>query len=312
MMAALEDAYVAAVEKAAASTVNLGGVSPGHGSPWRSFPRRGIGSGVALDAKGHVLTNYHVVDEVERLLVTLPDGRVLGGTVVGGDEETDLAVVKVDEALAPAELGDSDALRVGQPVLAIGNPLGLAGGPTVTSGVVSALRRSLRGPTGDGLRVIQTDAAVNPGSSGGPLVDLQGRVVAITTATMPWAEGIGFAIPINAARGVAREIIEKGRVERAYLGIEGYDVTGRLAAFYGLPPNVRGAFVTGVAPGGPASAAGIRPGDVIVAIGGTAVSGLGDVVAALRERRAGESVAVEYERQGRRATANLVLGTRPF
>ncbi len=309
----LERAYVSAVEKAAASTVNIGSSAPWGGPPQHAWPRRGVGSGVVFDAKGHILTNYHVVDEAEQILVTLADGRILKGSVIGGDEETDVAIVKVEDGTLPAaEFGDSDALRVGQPVLAIGNPLGLAGGPTVTSGVVSSLRRSLRRQYGDGLKVIQTDAAVNPGNSGGPLVDLQGRVVAITTATLPWAEGIGFAIPINAAKEIAQELIEHGRVQRPYLGISGYDVNRRLAAYYGLATATRGVFVTNVTASSPADAAGLQVGDVITSVGGTAVEGLGDLVAALGTQKVGGTVEVEIERQGRKGTLRVALGLRPF
>ena len=308
-----EHAYVSAVEKAAASVVNIGSQPHWGGPPFRQFPRRGVGSGVVLDPQGHILTNHHVVDGAEQILATLPDGRVLKGTVVGGDEETDVAVVKVENGSLPAaEFGDSDVLRVGQPVLAIGNPLGLAGGPTVTTGVVSSLRRSLRRDYGDGLKVIQTDAAVNPGNSGGPLVDLHGRVVAITTATLPWAEGIGFAIPINAAKEIALELIEHGRVQRAYLGIAGYDVNRRLAAYYGLPEGTRGVFVTNVTAGSPAEAAGIREGDVITAVGRDAVEDLGDLVAALGAQKVGGTVDVEVDRQGRKGMVKVSLGLRPF
>ena len=313
MIPALQEAYIQAVEKAAKAVVNIGSAQSWGGPPYRRSSRRGVGSGVVLDDKGHVLTNYHVVDDAEQVLVTLADGRVLKGNVVGGDEETDVAVLKVEDGtLPPAEFGDSDALRVGQPVLAIGNPLGLAGGPTVTSGVVSSLRRSLRGPYGDGLKVIQTDAAVNPGNSGGPLVDLEGRVVAITAATMPWAEGIGFAIPVNAAREIAVELIEHGRVQRAYLGISGYDVTRRLAQYYGLPPATRGVFVTAVTSGSPAESAGLRVGDVITSVSGRAVEDLGDVVEALGGQKVGAAVDLEIERAGRRQTARVTLGVRPF
>ena len=313
MIPALQEVYIQAVEKAAKSVVNVGSSQSWGGPPWRWSSRRGAGSGVVFDAQGHILTNHHVVDEAEQLLVTMADGRVLRASVVGGDEETDVAVLKVEDgALPPAEFGDSDGLRVGQPVLAIGNPLGLAGGPTVTSGVVSSLRRSLRRQYGDGLKVVQTDAAVNPGNSGGPLVDLEGKVVAITTATMPWAEGIGFAIPINAAKEIARELIEHGRVQRAYLGISGYDVTPQLAQYYGLPSATRGVFVTNVTPDSPADAAGLAVGDVIAAVGGQPVAGLGDLVAALGSQRVGASVDVQVERRGRAQTLKVGLGLRPF
>ena len=311
MIGALEEAYIKAVEKAATTTVNIGTALGG--PPFRPFPRRGVGSGVVFDAEGHILTNYHVVDDAENILVTLTDGRVLRGTVVGGDEETDIAVVKVDEPLEPAEFGDSDGLRVGQPVLAIGNPLGLAGGPTVTSGVVSSLRRSLRRQYGDGLKVVQTDAAVNPGNSGGPLVDLAGKVVAITTATMPWAEGIGFAIPSNTAMEIARELIKHGRVQRAYLGIAGYDVNRRIVQYYGLPPSTApGVFVTGVTAASPAEGGGVQVGDVITAVGGKSVAGLGDLVETLGSRKPGEVVDLNLDRRGRREVVQVTLGTRPF
>src|SRR3990170_501097 len=316
MMAQLQEAYIQAVEKAAASVVNIGSAV----GPWvpqgRRWPRRGFGSGVVYDANGHILTNSHVIGEAERILVTLADGRSLEGRLVGDDDETDVAVIRVEATdLKAADFADSEKLRVGQPVPAIGNPPGLAGGPTVTSGVVSSLRRNLRRdwfPYGDGLKVIQTDAAVNPGNSGGPLVDLEGRVVAITAATMPWAEGIGFAIPINAAREIATELIHHGRVQRAYLGISGYDVTRRLAQHYGLPSSARGVFVTAVTAGSPAEVAGVRVGDVITSVDGKAVEGLGDLVEALAGQKVGENVRVEVERAGRRETVNVGLGVRPF
>src|SRR3990170_1222553 len=203
MISELQDAYTHAVEQAAKSVVSVGTTAVPVGPPFGPYPRRGHGSGVVFDDQGHVLTSHHVVAKAERLFVGLADGRVLSGKIVGADEETDIAVVRIEAGgLHPSALGDSDALKVGQPVLAIGNPLGLAGGPTVTSGVISSLRRNLQHHDADGLRMIQTDAAVNPGNSGGPLVDLAGKVVAINTATIPFAEGIGFAVPINDAAQV--------------------------------------------------------------------------------------------------------------
>src|SRR3990172_3539206 len=195
MIAEIQEAYTKAVERAAESTVSVGTTAGPFGPHWGLFAGGGKGCGVVLDDKGHILTNHHVVAEAERVIVTLADGQVLAGAVVGGDEDSDVAVIRVEgHGLKPAALGDSNKLKVGQPVLAIGNPLGLAGGPTVTSGVVSSLRRSVQLRRENGIRVIQTDAAVNPGNSGGPLVDLEGKVVAINTVTIPYAEGIGFAI----------------------------------------------------------------------------------------------------------------------
>lgn len=312
MIGQLQEAYTRAVEKASASTVNISPVGGPPGPPYRQRPRRGFGSGVVMDDQGHILTNHHVVESERGVIVTLPDGRLLGGTVVGGDEEADVAVLKVEgEGLRPAEFGDSDALKVGQPVLAIGNPLGLAGGPTVTSGVVSSLRRSLRFGNGHGMRVIQTDAAVNPGNSGGPLVDLEGRVVGITAAQMPWAKGIAFAVPINAARRIAEQLIEHGRVPRPWLGITGYDITPRLAGYYGLSAS-SGVFVTEVAPGSPAAAAGLRVGDIIVGLDGRPVAGPGDLVELLQRAGIGVGVQLEVERQGRRSTLRATPAVRPF
>jgi len=313
MISELQDAYTKAVERAWASTVNVGvaGAPYPQWGRWGPLPRRGFGSGVVMDREGHVLTNQHVVQEAERILVTFPDGRVLPGSVVGGDEDTDIAVIKVEgDGVQPAEFGDSDRLKVGQPVLAIGNPLGLAGGPTVTSGIVSSLRRSLDLGSG-GLKVIQTDAAVNPGNSGGPLVDLEGRVVAINTVTIPYAEGIGFAIPTNAALKVAKEILQHGRVQRSWLGVSGYDVDRRLAAYYGLQVS-RGVFLGEVNEGGPAAAAGVEVGDVITSVGDKPVAGVADLVDAIRERKIGDAVDIEVARMGRKAVVRATLGTRPF
>ncbi len=312
MIAEIQEAYTKAVERAAESTVSVGTTAGPFGPPWAPFPRRGQGSGVVLDDQGHILTNHHVVAEAERVIVTLADGQVLAGAVVGGDEESDIALLRVEgKGLKPAALGDSSKLKVGQPVLAIGNPLGLAGGPTVTSGVVSSLRRSVQLRRENEIRVIQTDAAVNPGNSGGPLVDLEGKVVAINTVTIPYAEGIGFAIPINDAVHVAKEILEHGRVQRSWLGIVGYDVDRRVAHYYGLTAT-RGIFVVETTAGGPAEAAGIRTGDVLVSLGERRLDALSDLVDALKETKIGDTVELEAERAGQRLRVRVALGQRPF
>ncbi len=311
MIADLELAYTQAVERAGASTVSISVAGAFHGPEFRPYPRRGLGSGVVLDPEGRILTNAHTVDGAQRILVGLGDGRVLGARVLGADADTDIAVVQVDgDGLRPAEFGDSDKLKVGQPVLAIGNPLGLPGGPTVTSGVVSSLHRSIQLGDGDGLQVIQTDAAVNPGNSGGPLVDLQGRVVALNAATIPYAEGIGFAVPINAALDVARQIIEHGHAQRAWLGIVGYDVDRRIAHYYGLAVS-QGVFLVELSEGSPAAASGLRVGDVITALDGRPVAEVSDLVEALRGKAIGDSVEVEVERQGTHKV-RVTLAARPF
>lgn len=311
MIRELQDAFTGAVEKAAKSTVSVS-ASPRPMRPWGRFPRQGAGSGVVMDAKGHVLTNHHVVKGAERILISLSDGTIVGGHVLGGDDETDIAVVKVDEKnIQPAEFGDSEALKVGQPVLAIGNPLGLSGGPAVTSGVISSLRRSLQVGNGNGLKMIQTDAAVNPGNSGGPLVDLEGKVVAVNTATIPQADGIGFAVPVKTALHTANQIIEHGRVQRPWLGIVGYDVNRRVARHYGLKAP-RGVLVAEVTSGGPAESAGVRVGDVILSLAGESLDGVGDLVDLLRARELEEKIDMEVDRNGESIHIQASLGTRPF
>ncbi len=311
MIADLETAYTQAVERAGASTVSISVAGAFQGPPFRPYPRRGIGSGVVLDAKGRILTNAHTIAGAERILVGVGDGRVLGGRVLGADEDTDIAVVQVDgDGLKPAEFGDSDRLKVGQPVLAIGNPLGLPGGPTVTSGVVSSLHRNIQIGDGDGLQVIQTDAAVNPGNSGGPLVDLQGRVIALNAATIPYAEGIGFAVPINVARDIAQQIIDHGRAQRSWLGVVGYDVDRRIAHYYRLPVT-QGVFLVELSEGGPAKAAGLQVGDVLTSLDGSPLASVSDLVQALRGKKIGETVELAFERQGAKKV-RITLGTRPF
>lgn len=271
-----------------------------------------MGSGIVLDDKGNILTNHHVVEEADGIVVTLPDGRFLPATVVGSDPETDIAVVRVDgDGLNAARFGDSTSLRGGQPVLAIGNPMGLPGGPTVTSGVVSSIQRKLQRGDLPEMRVIQTDAAVNPGSSGGPLVDLEGKVVAVTTATMPYAEGIGFAIPINEALAVTQQIIQHGKVRRPWLGLVGQDVDRFTAGEYGLS-GTRGVFIVGLSRGGPAESSGVRIGDLLVALDKREVADMPDLIAGLREHTPGQPAELEIDRRGRRLTLEVQLGNRPY
>ena len=203
-----QDLIVNAVEKVSKSVVNIASVRTVHDQLFRVFPVEGVGSGVIIDERCHVLTNNHVVDEAQRLKITLTDGRMFNGKVIGTDETTDLAAIKLDstETLPFASLGNSDDLKIGQIVIAIGNPFGLTGGPTVTAGIVSSLNRKIQFEKGV-LELIQTNAAINPGNSGGPLVNTEGEVIAINTAKMPYAHGIGFAVPTNIAKTVMADLI---------------------------------------------------------------------------------------------------------
>lgn len=268
-------------------------------------PLEGQGSGVVLDSKGLIVTNNHVVDGATRVQVSLKDGRTFVGEVVGSDEATDIAVIKVDaNDLPAADLGDSESLKVGQFVLAVGNALGLPGGPTVSLGVLSALGRPLPGADFIFEGLLQTDAAVNPGNSGGPLADLEGRVVGINTAMVPFAQGVGFAIPINTVKRITSEILEKGRVARPWIGISGIDLTAPLARRYGMQVQ-SGFLVAEVVPNSPAYMAGLRVGDVIVGAGSQEVKHTKDLLYALSQVQVGGVIELDINRMGSRAWVHV-------
>jgi S1-C subfamily serine protease len=259
----------------------------------------GTGSGFVFTPDGFVLTNSHVVHRDGPVHVTAADGRRLTAEVVGDDPETDVAVLRVHASDLPAvQLGDSQALRVGQLVVAIGNPYGFQ--CTVTAGVVSALGRSLRGASGRLIDdVIQTDAALNPGSSGGPLVTAAGEVVGVNTAVIRPAQGLCFAIGINTAAFVTTRLLRDGRVRRAYIGVAGQSVPvpRRLARAHGLATGA-GVLVTGVEPESPAARAGVRDGDLIVAFDARPVSGVDDLHRSLTEAAVGRVTPVAVLRRG--------------
>lgn len=271
----------------------------------------GNGSGVIIRPDGYILTNNHVVAGADRLVVTVGAEDVTA-TVVGTDPSTDLAVVKVDRTGLPAaEIGSSAELRVGQPVVAIGAPWGLE--KTVTAGIISALGRSSVAESASGLTaytsLIQTDAAINPGNSGGALCDARGRVIGINTliqSTSGAFAGIGFAIPIDFAMGVANEIIETGRATHPFLGVATATIDEATAERFGLPVS-SGAYVQNVVPGSPADEAGIRAGDIIVRIGKDEIASVEDVFAAVRSHKVGEKVEVEVVRGSRRLTLTATL-----
>ena len=306
-----ENVLVNAVDKVSKSVVNIASVRMMQDQLFRVFPVEGVGSGVIIDERGYILTNNHVIDDAERLKVTLPDGRVLRGKVAGMDETTDLAVVKVesDEPLPVAQLGDSASLKAGQIVIAIGNPFGLTGGPTVTAGIVSSLNRSIQARTGV-LDLVQTDAAINPGNSGGPLINTKGEVVAINTANMPYAQGIGFAVPVNTAKEILKELVEKGKVSRPWIGIASIKVTPRVARYYGLPSG-EGALVAGVEPYSPADDAGLRRGDVIEEIDGSRVEDPSQISEWVRKKKVNEKVTVTVNRYGRQLQLGVQVDERP-
>jgi S1-C subfamily serine protease len=315
----LLDAYSRAVvhvaERVGPAVVNIAAVRRGTAQTPRGpmpFEAPGAGSGVVITPDGYVLTNSHVVHDASRLDVTLADGREFAAQLVGDDPATDLAVVRIAaNGLPTAELGDSDRLRPGQLVVAIGNPFGYQ--TTVTSGVVSALGRSLRGQSGRPIEnVIQTDTALNPGNSGGPLVDSRGRVVGINTAIVSGAQGICFAVPVNTARWVAGLLIKEGQIRRAYLGITGETrpIHVRIAREHGLA-KPSGVGVAQIAAGSPAATAGLRERDVIVALDDQPVSTVDDLLRYLSRAAVGSRVRVDVLRRGQRIEATATLAAAP-
>ncbi|MBI1736535.1 MAG: trypsin-like peptidase domain-containing protein [Candidatus Rokubacteria bacterium] len=259
----------------------------------------GLGSGFLVDPRGFILTNNHVVDGAIEIKVALADGRRFRAELAGADRFTDLAVLKIEGSDLPVlPLGDSRALRIAETVLAIGSPLWLEGGPTVTVGVVSGLGRSMEQ---DGLPVmhnlVQTDAAINPGNSGGPLVDLDGRVVGVNTALVPSAHGIGFAIAIDDAKPVLDVLMAGGRIDRPSIGIAGTSITPQVAWANDLPLE-DGVLVTRVDEGGPADAAGIVAGDVIVRVGDEKVAGVHELHQVLLRRRQTAAIEMTVWRAG--------------
>jgi len=308
------DPIVRAVEKITPSVVNISTVRMMRENLFTVVPLKGMGSGFAISSDGRILTDYHIVEQTQQVEVTLSDGRKFKGIVSGKDASTDIALVEVPAGnLVPAELGDSDKLKVGQMAIAIGNPFGflLGGGPTVTVGVVSALSRTIstEGRLYEGL--IQTDAAINPGNSGGPLVDVDGKVIGINTANIPFAQGIGFAIPINTAKYVVEQLLEKGRVIRPWLGITGLTVTKEVATYYGLP-TWSGVVLAGIARNGPADEAGLEEGDIIVQVDGTSVETMEQLQREIRKKRPGDTVELTVVRDGRRLEASLTLQESPY
>ncbi len=311
----LLDAYSAAVsgaaEKVSPAVVNIR-VFHARQGPHPQTPAGG-GSGFLFTPDGFILTNSHVVHGASKIVVTLLDGRRFEADLIGADPDTDLAVIRIGTAgLAAATLGDSRALRVGQIAIAIGSPFGFD--YTVTAGVVSALGRSLRSVSGRLIDdVIQTDAALNPGNSGGPLVNSRGEVIGVNTATILPAQGLCFAIAANTARYIAGRLLHEGRISRGYIGLAGQNIVlpRRLVRFHQLVPE--GALlVASIEHGGPADKAGLREQDVIVAWDGRPIAGIEDLQRALSETRPGAVVNVTVIRGTEKLQLQVTPSDRPI
>lgn len=314
-----EESIVNAVEKVSKSVVNIASVRMMQDQLFRVFPVQGVGSGVIIDNRGHILTNNHVIEGSDRIRVTLGDSKQVSAKVVGTDEETDLAVVMAEPLeinthnevnFEPANLGNSEDLKVGQIVMALGNPFGLTGGPTVTGGIISSLNRNVQFENGI-LELVQTDAAINPGNSGGPLINTKGEVVAINTAKIPYGQGIGFAVPINTVKLILNDLIENGHVTRPWLGISTVKLNPRMATFYRLP-LVHGALIVNVEPYSPAENAGLRRGDIIEEIDGNKIESPSQISSYIRKKKvATDRVTITVNRYGRVYEIPFQMEARP-
>jgi len=338
MLRALEGAFASVADRVTPSVVNVsvkpkkappgeGGQPPEGEQRFRDFfgpefydrffkrraPReeaRSAGSGVIVDARGYILTNAHVVESAAEIEVRLSDDRKFAATLVGRDPKTDLAVVKIDPGVDPlpaAALGDSDRLRIGQWAIAIGNPFGLD--RTVTVGIISATGRTRVG-VATYEAFIQTDASINPGNSGGPLLNLDGDVIGINTAIVSSGQGIGFAIPINMVREVMTQLIAKGRVVRGWLGISIQDLTDDLAAGFGVSIK-GGVLVADVLKDSPADAAGMKPGDIIVELGGAPIKEVTDLQKRVAAILPGRAVALTVLRDRKTSRLTVKIGEQP-
>ena len=270
-----------------------------------------LGSGVVVSPEGYVLTNNHVIETADEIEVALADGRKAVAKVVGTDPETDLAVVKISlENLPAITLGHAERAKVGDVVLAIGNPFGV--GQTVTMGIISALGRNHLG-INTFENFIQTDAAINPGNSGGALIDSEGNLLGINTAIYSRSGGslgIGFAIPVTTVKTVMESIISSGQVVRGWIGVEPQDITPELAESFGLTKK-SGAIIAGVLKGGPADRAGIRPGDILVAVDGKPVSDTTDMLNLIAQLTPGNKAKMTVLRNNQESTINVLVGKRP-
>lgn len=280
----------------------------------QAVPSSGLGTGVILDTDGHILTNNHVVAGAQSITVTLPDGEGFVATVVGNDFQTDLAVIRIDPGdyeLNPAKLGHSSKLQVGEDVIAIGHALGLPGGPTVSKGVVSALGRTIDTDAQNTIvDLIQTDAEINPGNSGGALVNNSAEVIGINTAIIQAGRGIGFAINIDDAKIVVRQLMDKGFVERGFIGISPVNVTAGLAERFGFPVK-EGLLIGRVILGTAAAEAGLQVEDIIVQLDETTIKNSGDLSKFLIANQPGETVDVVFFRGDRQMMTQITLRGRP-
>ena len=322
ILSALDAEYTRLVDAVVPSVVSITSSNPRGNAPEVLSPlellfgtrqrtvRYSLGSGVIVSKEGHILTNNHVIKEGTKITVQLTDGREVPAELIGADDATDIAVLQISAPnIRPLPLGDSEAVRVGQVVFAIGNPFGFQ--ETVTQGIISARRR--RAMNDSNVEFLQTDAAVNEGNSGGPLLNLRGEIVGINSAIYSNSGGnvgISFAVPSNTARQTLESVLATGHAVRGYLGVVLHEMSPELAAQLGAT-DPRGAIVVDIASGSPAEAAGLRPGDIVRKIGGAAVLSLPDVRARLAELSVGAKTEIVIERRGREIATSAVIAEAP-
>lgn len=302
------------VTEVAPAVVSIVTETVGYNWFWQAVPQTGAGSGIIISSDGYIVTNNHVVEGAQKVTVTLSDGSAFAVTIVGTDAQTDLAVVKIDASNLTCLhfLSNSlEQLRVLDPVVAVGNALALPGGPTWTTGVVSNLGRSIQENNGVVLNdIIQTDAAINAGNSGGPLLDMAGQVVGINVAIASNAENIGFAISTDTAIPVVESLIDGGKVIRPWLGVEVTTVTATIQHYYNLSVNA-GALITSVTSGSPASKAGLRAGDVITKIDDEDVNAVAELSSTINSHQIGDQIEIVYYRGSVQDVANATLEESP-
>jgi S1-C subfamily serine protease len=308
-----EDALVSIIEKASPWVVNIS-VSMVQDAYMNAAPVQGMGSGIIVDGAGYILTNNHIVENTEGMVVSMFDGTQLDGTLVGNDPMSDIAVVKVDagkKKLPVAKLGDSEKVKVGNLAVAIGNPFGfMLRGPTVTVGVISALNRTIQAEKGVYENLFQTDAHINPGNSGGPLLNSSGEVIGMNSANIPFAQGIGFSIPINGAMAIAKELIEFGKVTRPWLGILGIGLNKDIAQYYNLSSD-EGVLITRSFEKSPAWEQGITSGDVILQADGRPVKDMSELAGYIRKKKIGDSVTLTIRRGNLQGDVHITLAEIP-
>jgi serine protease Do len=310
-MTDFDEMVTVAVEKVIPSVVNISEVKLMKDAHLHVHPVPGVGSGFIINKDGFILTNAHVVLGSQEIKVALEDGRIFQAEIRGLDTMKDLAVIKIQATDLPvAEITKNNDLKIGQMAIAIGSPLGLVGGPTVTAGVISALNRSIQTEVTFMEGLIQTDAAINPGNSGGPLINSKGELIGVNSAIIPFAQGIGFAIPIQSAIEIADQLIEHGEIVRPWISMNAIDVNPKLVAYYDLP-TTKGVVVTDVVKGSEADKSGIEIADILIRMDETEINNVRDLIKVLIKHKIGDKVTMEFFRGHEKVKLKTMLEKTP-